>query len=67
MSRDSPTKEKRQYEGFFKRPLPREWIVQKFERPCAKSTIPPKPVVDAVMNLETIAARELTAALRVSR
>lgn len=58
------TKEKRDYHGFFKRPLPWEWVREKCRRLCADSEIDAAPIVDAVANLEHLTVRDLMARLR---
>jgi 2-methylcitrate dehydratase len=57
--------EKRDYEGFFTRPMPWEKIVAKFEMLVAPYTTAAlrRQIVDAVANLESIAVADLTALL----
>jgi 2-methylcitrate dehydratase len=58
------TREKRDYHGFFKRPLSWDWTAQKFQRLSAGSPIDAGRVIDLVSRLERVNVRELTTALR---
>lgn len=54
--------EKKDYEGFFRRPMRWERVIEKFERLAAPHTTPElrNEIVAAVANLDGIAVRELT-------
>jgi 2-methylcitrate dehydratase len=58
-------KEKEDYEGFHTRPMPWPVVLQKFERLAAPHTDPGLrgAIAEAVANLESIRATELTALL----
>ena len=54
--------EKKDYEGFFKRPMRWDRVIEKFERLAAPNTTPElrKEIIGAVANLDGIGIRDLT-------
>ena len=59
------TKEKRDYLGFYKRPLSWDWVAQKFRRLTAEAPVDADRIIDIVSRLDRVNVRELTAPLRV--
>jgi len=58
------TKEKRDYQGFFKRPLSWDWISDKCRRLCSDVGIDAGPIIDAVANLDRLTVRDLMVRLQ---
>lgn len=60
--------EKKDFEGFYRRPMPRQHVASKFLRlgATAASYAQLQQIIECVMNLETRSARDLAATLRLS-